>query len=413
MPAAGWYNNNEYRDFPFLTRTMPIDFEPDGYSSSAGSASVALNDLPHSAIVDMGVIMEINSGFQLDLGHYIYLDIIRRCGSTIQFEFRNTSPDALDELLVFTRDIADDEFSIEWADSTPRAQHAFVCGLLSSIDGSESVSSGSEGVSSSSSEGISSSSSESLSSETTLTWDIGAFAFVPTSVSASSSESSSESADEDTLPVSSSLSSSAAACAVTPKWSGFLVTGDLTELLESLPEDNDTLAFDTGLWRLEPAQIQSLVDSYLRTVNLANFPRTWATGIESCDSTSAGADILVHTECITGSLAFKPGYNCVIQQDDINNAIIIGGAVGEGEGEACEEIPLYEGEVGPDDGPFLTGGPTCTEILKTVSGKGGRLLRISAGPGFRVRPDTGQTNKLIIERNLDDFAACLESSGGA
>ena len=200
------------------------------------------------------------------------------------------------------------------------------------------------------------------------------------------------------------------ACPLQPKWKGFLVTGNLTELGNLVP-DGTTLLFYVGLWQIEPARIQSLMDSYLRAVTLANKPRLVADPPAGCSrsSSSAGDDqAIINARCLTGNLKWKEGYNCAIRQDNNNNAIIIGAGVGVGEGEPCEEVPLYANESPPEDSPFLSGGPSCTEIVKSINGVTGANINLVAGPGFRVLQSGAQANKLIIDKALDDFALCLD-----
>lgn len=111
MPRDGWYNSNEYRDYPFITRVDPLANNP------GLSAAPELVDLPRSALVDFGAIMGLDSGFLLDQ-HTVYLHSITRADGTFRFEFRTTSPDAANEALVFVRDETADEFATEWVEAT-------------------------------------------------------------------------------------------------------------------------------------------------------------------------------------------------------------------------------------------------------------------------------------------------------
>jgi len=125
-------------------------------------------------------------------------------------------------------------------------------------------------------------------------------------------------------------------------------------------------------------------------------------------SSSAGSDEpILAASCMRGNIKWKEGYNCSIRQDNRDNAIIIGAGQGAGEGEPCDEVPLYEGEAPPEGSPHLSGGPGCSEVVKTINGIGGRDIFITAGPGFRVQQDTEDPNTLNLNRALDDFAACL------
>lgn len=321
MARAGWYNENEYRDFPFLTRVDPLSYPAD--TDSDGEEQLLA--LPHEAIVDFVAIMALDAAYDEHEGHYIYLHSVRREDPYLYYTFRTTAPGGADEQIIFRRDVAtDEEFTSEWQDSE-------------SLTGS--------------------------------------------SVSASD-------------------------CAG-PRWSACLVTGRYDELLELL-DDGDEWVFERGLWTVEPARTQSLYKSYLRSINLGNFSRTHALPPDQCGGESEEAVVIhVNATCLAGDLKFKEGFNCLIRQDTLNNAIIIGAAVGGGEGRPCTEVSLYESEAPPSGSTHLSGGPACNEIVKTVNGKGGRRLTIRSGPGFRVYGDPEVANTLVLDRQLQDFAICL------
>ncbi len=328
MARAGFYNENEYRDYPFLTRVDPIDsYEIEGAEPQQ------LIALPHDAVVDFGAIMDLDADYSEASGDIVYLHSVQRRDPYLYYDFRTTAPGAAGTRLLFVRDTSvDEEFADEWLDS---------------------------------------------------------------------------------MVISESLSSSASAgdCAGAA-WRGYLVTGRYGELLELL-SDGEELIFTAGLWTIEPARVQNLARGYLRSINLANFARSHVSVQEACQSSSLTSDdtIYVNAVCLQGDLKFKEGYHCVIRQETQNNAIIIGASPGAGEGEPCAEIPLYEGETSPDGSPFLTGGPTCGEIIKTVNGKGGRRLQLLSGPGFRVLADPDLPNTIIVDRALEDFVLCLADDG--
>lgn len=94
MPRPGFYNDNEYRAYPFVF--------------SAGEPR-----LPESTIVDAGFIMRLDAGFD-DRAHTIWLASITRAGSTFTFEFRT---DANTAALLFTRNAAAKEWQIEYGES--------------------------------------------------------------------------------------------------------------------------------------------------------------------------------------------------------------------------------------------------------------------------------------------------------
>jgi hypothetical protein len=361
MPQSGFYNDNEYRDYPFLTQGRPLEFVrtvvASGSSSSSSSPSSVSSEagtpgLPHATIVDFGAIMSIGSGF-LEEEHWVYLHSVRRQGSYLRFLFRDTKTD---EWLVFHRHIHAAEFTSSWEASVP--------------DPAE------------------------------VPWP---------NESSSSLESSSPSSSSSSVAAPFALEE----CSE-PQWEGFLVTGLLTEIV-SLVNDGETIIFDYRIWVIEPTRVQSLYKSFVRTINLANRQRTLVTPADRCvpssSSLSDTADqVWANQLCMQDHLEFKAGFNCTIRQEDVANAIVIDGTPGgggDGVGQNCEDFRLYHGEAKPGGGDYYTGGPTCGDIVKTINGKGGRRLRIHAGPGFKISTDPTNQSRLIVDAALDDFALCF------
>ncbi len=204
-----------------------------------------------------------------------------------------------------------------------------------------------------------------------------------------------------------SSASSVAGCDQYPKWSGFLVTGLFDELTD-LVGPGESQEFNERLWQVEPARLQSLLKSFVRTINLANVDRSHATLPAGCSEDSAsGAPVFVQRRCMDGLLAFKPGFNCAIRQDDPTNTIVIGAAAGDGAGQPCEEVPLYAGETAQAPSPFLSGGPGCGQVIKTINGKGGSNLQLIGGAGFQVSTDPNDPHTLLITADFNSFASCL------
>ncbi len=196
-------------------------------------------------------------------------------------------------------------------------------------------------------------------------------------------------------------------CATHSRWSGFLVTGRMTDLAAILANDEELYA-DDSLWQIEPARIQNLARAYLRSITLANAPRARAAVPDQCsESVAIEPDtVIVNARCVNGAIRWKEGYNCAIRQDNNNNAIIIGAGVGVGAGVPCEEIPLYAGEAPPEGSRFLSGGPGCDEVIKSINGVSGANISIIPGAGFRIEPSAEDPHTLVIDRSLDDFAYC-------
>lgn len=321
MAKPAWYNDNQFRDFPFLTRVYPLS-ETTGLDGT-------LFPLPHSAILDFCAIMEIDAEYDERNGDSVYLYSISLFGTVLTFKFRTTASACINHEVVVHRDVNDPEFSIsrDYASTVaPELASRLICPL-------------------------------------------------------------------------------------TAKWSATVVTGKLSDVA-SLLTDGETVTMPPELWRIEPARIQSLQKSYLRAVSLANAPRLHVTpqdgcSVDSVSSESAANSVILYKSCMYGDLSFKEGFNCSIRQDNNNNAIIIGAAVGVGAGEPCEEIPLHATEAPQNGSKFLSGGPACNEVVKAINGVGGDDVTLIPGPGFQIQPDTQNAHKLIINRALDDFVLCV------
>lgn len=296
MPRAGFYNDNEYRAYPFL------------YQKTTPSPA-----LPDTAVVDCGIIMGLDSEYD-ETTHTVYLYQISRAGDTLTFTFLTTAPGAQLKPLTFTRDATAYEWQTEYAESAP--------------------------------------------------------------------------ADKQ--------------CAQEPAWEGFLVTGVLTDLLEQIA-DGQTLTYAADSYVLEPARIQSLVKSYLRSLNVGNYSRVQSLTPAVCGgpSTNPPRYIIMNRECMRGDIRFKEGHNCEITQVDRNNEIIVGAAIGAGDGgdNICEEIALFDGEAPPAGSKLLSGGPACDEIIFTVNGvNAGGSLQLLGGTGIIIKQDPNNENGLVIER---------------
>lgn len=293
MPRPGFYNDNEYRAYPFV-------FEP-GYDGPA---------LPNSAVLDAGIIMGLDSEYD-PRAHSVWLSSISRANSVVSFVFATDAPGAANTLLQLDRD----EDDSEWVTST--GQSAFPPGI-------------------------------------------------------------------DPL------------CVPAPVWEGFVVTGPLYDLLLQLAP-GQTITFPAKARVLEPARIQSLVKTYVRSINVGNTPRTRALPPEECQEEQSETinDIVVNRTCMHGDVRLKEGYNCRIRQVDNSNEIRVSAEKNAGDTNTAElcahggELPLYEGEPFDEVTGFYSGGPACNQVISTVNGVGGPNLTISGGAGVRVDVDAG------------------------
>jgi hypothetical protein len=107
MPRPGFYNDNEYREYPFIYETAAVN-EP-----GAGDPAAAVL-LPNSAIVDAGFILGLDALFD-DETNSVWLSSVQRVNNVFRFTF---STDATrNPPLVFEQDVALDEWAIAHAES--------------------------------------------------------------------------------------------------------------------------------------------------------------------------------------------------------------------------------------------------------------------------------------------------------
>jgi hypothetical protein len=195
--------------------------------------------------------------------------------------------------------------------------------------------------------------------------------------------------------------------AADPLWEAFLVTGALDAIVAMLPNDG-VVRFAPGLWRIEPARVQTLAGASLQSLSLANFPRTHATLPAGCgDPGEEDSEPIIAAIGMTGDIRFAEGYNAVIRQENQNNTLIIGAGVKAGAGEPCEEVPLYDGEAPPDGSSYLSGGPRCDEIVNSINGVSAANLIIEAGFGIAIRASDDDPNTLIVAADPTALATCL------
>lgn len=306
MPRPGFYNDNEYRAYPFVFAA--------GYADAP---------LPDSAVVDAGVIMGLQSGYAA-AEHSVWLSAVDREGDTFLFTFRTDAPGAAAEPLVFSRQLAAEDWENEYAASD--------------------------------------------------------------------------------------------------NWEGFLVTGPLTDLA-ALLAPGDALVLSAEARVLEPARIQSLVRTYLRSVSVGNYSRITVTpsqecrGSESLDSESLtpARTVVVNATNLQGPLELKEGYNCRILQTDYDRQLQIGAQRGNGappDAGLCEngsQLPLYEGEPLPEDSPFYSGGPACDEVLLTINGVGGKNVNLLGGAGVSVTSDGPNSTITIALNNNNLVGNCAKA----
>lgn len=294
MPRPGFYNDNEYRAYPFIFKR-------------------GANTLPTSAIVDCGIIMGLDSEFDSQQ-HSVWLAAVRRAANTFSFEFNTDAPGATNTPLVFTRNVDANEWLSENAESAPYIK------------------------------------------------------------------------DENS-------------CATEPAWSGFLVTGPLKDLRDVLPAGGEILCARNYV--LEPARVQSLVRSYLRSISVGNLSRPVASSL--CDEEQfLPPRVIINKKCLAGEIRFKEGYNAQIKQRKLTNEISISAGRGLGlqyDADICThkgEIPFYDGEQPIAGSQFLSGGPACDELVASINGVVGPEVSIVGGSGVKVTRDENNPHAILV-----------------
>lgn len=113
MPRPGFYNDNEYRWYPFIYQKAPPPVS-----------------VPLSTIVDCGIIMGLDSQFD-ESQHTVWLASVSRTGDTIEFTLTTNAPGVTGPL-VFTRDVDATEWQTEHVESSPGGE---VCSLEPAWEG--------------------------------------------------------------------------------------------------------------------------------------------------------------------------------------------------------------------------------------------------------------------------------------
>lgn len=201
-----------------------------------------------------------------------------------------------------------------------------------------------------------------------------------------------------------SISESVSLLCESPLWSGYLVTGDLTDLFDTLLDNLDGQAI------VEPANTRSLVNSYAHSINLANGDRTRFSAPDGCNPqchTVPPQDVWVRQVCMQGPIRFQEGSNLSIRQDANRNALIFDAVEGGGTGQPGEQIEVYAGEEAPQHATNLDGAVGCDEVFRSINGLPGPNLNVIAGDGVRLEADP-DNHKLIVNVDLSTFAACID-----
>jgi hypothetical protein len=300
--------------------------------------------LDNSTVVDAGFVMGLNSGY-IDGEHSVWLDRLDRLGSVLTFTFRSDAPGLYKKPLLFARNITDLLYTVQYVDDVEDAY------------------------------GIS------------------------------------EVSDSAVYEVSEGTGDEYADCIPEPLWSGFLVTGYFDNLLAVLTGNGSLTRTIGGL--LEPALVRNTANSYVASLNLVNQDRTRVTAPDGCPPIESPfpvspTGLYVNARCLQGDVRFIAGYNCALRQEDFNNAIIFGAAVGAGAGQVCNDPPvIFPGEIPPDGSSLLEGGSLCNEVIRSINGVGGKFSSLLSGPGVNIQAVPAQS-KVIVNVNMSQLAICYE-----
>lgn len=201
-------------------------------------------------------------------------------------------------------------------------------------------------------------------------------------------------------------------CEPHPVWFGFLTTGQLGVIASILPTD-DVVEFDEEDWLVEPATVQQIDPGGVESINLANYDRTYTNPAPGCDMIvlpPSGA-LVIGARCLTGSIEFVEGFNAIIRQSTADSRLTFMAQRGEGAGMPCEEIATISNS-SISLSPFLSGGPRCEDLIRTVNGVGGPHVQVTGAKGVDVYQHPSLEHILVIDftgKNAANCVAALEA----
>jgi hypothetical protein len=111
-------------------------------------------------------------------------------------------------------------------------------------------------------------------------------------------------------------------------------------------------------------------------------------------------DALPETLGIVGNVKLKPGFNCVLVVDELNNAIVISASEKAGAGEQCVDLRTLEDGTIVEDNCMPCRGP-----IYTINGRGNddEAFQLVGGPGVVIDPFPDR-HEIII--SLDEEGIC-------
>ena len=175
---------------------------------------------------------------------------------------------------------------------------------------------------------------------------------------------------------------------------GYLVTGPLSWLLAVLPSNgmllgSEVLTLEPSTWRLSGG-------TYVRSIAVVNYSRLTVSPPGSPVPPYQPTTTLMGDPMV-GDIQIYGGYNMALRQDDTTQTLTFSAAVGAGTGTPCAEIPLTDDEVPPDGSQYLTGGPSCSEVVSSINGQPGPQLRMIGSGGVTVMTDPNNPHRIIVD----------------
>lgn len=224
----------------------------------------------------------------------------------------------------------------------------------------------------------------------------------------------------------------------------FLSIGDLPTALDGAADGN---VYFTEEPELEPATLQSNVDTFVNSINLANEPRPCPPSCDPCPSSSSSSSqssqsgssdsssssssdepvpssssssssacedpdfpepsdldapvrLALPNGRFIGPVKLKPGYNCLINLSETQNLVTVQSGLYRGEGMQCEDLRTTElGDLVPE---------VCLDCgghVYAVEGHGFDVdeLQLVGGPGVLILPNADKHRIVVI---LEEEGIC-------
>lgn len=205
-------------------------------------------------------------------------------------------------------------------------------------------------------------------------------------------------------------------CTVRPDWFGFLTTGQMSVAAALLPNDGDLLELDDGAWSLEPSTVKCVDPGGVASINLANYDRSYTNTAPGCDGEDypeipTSNQLVVGQICISGDVEFTEGYGTAIQQSAVDGRLTFVAQLGEGAGTPCDEISLIPDQEPLPNSPYLSGGPSCLELLRSINGVPGPHVQLIGKRGVEVYQHATNVNTLVIDFSGRNSADCATAGG--